>query len=1071
VLSATGTTAGTVTYNVTATTPAGCTSTIAPIVITVNPNPNVSATPTSATICSGATTGIVLTSNVSGTTFTWTVSQTGASGATAGTGSTIGQVLTATGTTAGSVIYTITPSASGCASGSPVSVTITVNPLPTATATPSTQSICDGAATGISMTSDLGATTFDWTVSQTNVTGGAAGSGTSISQLLDLTSVTTAGSAVYTITPTDNGCAGTPITVTVNVNPIDNPAFSYSSSTYCQTGTDPSATITGTPGGVFSVTPSTGLVIDTLTGLIDLSASTLGSYNITYQTNGICASNSIVAITITTAPSALFGYAANVCSSDPNPTPTFGPGASAGVFTASPSGLVFVDSLTGEVDLTGSIAGTYTITNSIASGGGCASASATGTITISQAATVNAGLNDTICELGTMTLTGIMGGSATSVVWSTNGTGTFNDTTLLSPVYTPSAADVAAGTVVLTVTTNDPAGGCNAATDFAVLNITPLDSATFTYSGGTFCQSGTDPIPTITGVAGGVFTAAPAGISFISTSTGEIDLSASALGTYTVVYTTNGPCPSTDTAIVTITTAPVATFSFTSGATSFCQSDNNPTPVFAPGASAGTFTVTPAGLVFVSPTSGQVDLANSTPGTYTLINNIVAAGGCAAAVDSLTITINVPATVNAGTDAAVCAGATYTASGTIGGSAASSTWTTNGSGTFDNAALPNATYTPSAADAASGVVMLYLTTDDPSGVCNAVQDSMMLTITPLPQAPVVTNPAPYCAGSTIGAITFPALGGTVNWYSDAALTTSVGSGNPFTPAGITSTTTLWVTESVGACTSFASQVTITFNPLPVVDSTTAVLTGATCGDSTGAITNVTIVSGQSPFSYLWQDASGNNVGDSLNLANVGPGVYTLTITDSNGCVTTTGGGSAFNVTSTSGVTASFTATPPTGEKPLPVAFTNTSIGGVSYLWQFPNGSTDTSFNSMFTFTQLGSNSVCLIADNGVGCVDTACTTIDVFINSVFVIPNVFTPNGDNVNDIFTVKNVGLETMDAEIYNRWGQKEYEWHTTNGGWDGRTAAGVLVPDGTYFFIISAKGIDGKEYFEKGSFELIR
>jgi len=1070
VLTATGPSAGTVTYNVTATTPAGCTATMPPVTVTVNPTPTVSATPVGATICSGATTGIALTSSVSGTTFTWTASQTDASGATAGSGSSITQVLTATTSAPGSVVYTITPSASGCASASPVSVTIAVNPLPVATATPSSQNICDAGATGISLTSSLGSTTFNWTVSQTNVTGAAAGTGTSISQLLDLVSPTTAGSAVYTITPTDNGCAGNPVTVTVNVNPIDNAAFTYSSSTYCQTGTDPSATITGTPGGVFSVSPSTGLVIDTLSGLIDLSASTLGTYSITYQTNGVCPSNSIVNVTITTAPSALFGYPLSFCSSDPNPTPVFGPGASAGTFSASAAGLVFVDPATGEIDLANSTPGTYVITNSIAAGGGCAAAAAMDTVTINQAATVAAGLNDTICELGTMSLTGTMGGSASSVLWTTNGSGNFSDATLLNPVYTPSAADVAAGTVVLTITTNDPAGGCPAVTDFTLLSITPLDSAAFSYTGSTFCQSGTDPVPTITGVTGGVFSASPAGAS-INTSTGVIDLSASTLGTYTVVYTTNGPCPSTDTAIVTITTAPVATFSFSGAATSFCQSGSNPTPVFASGASAGTFTATPSGLVFVSPSTGQVDLANSAPGTYTIVNNIVAAGGCASAVDSLTITINVPATVNAGTDTAVCAGAAYTTAGSIGGSANSATWTSSGSGTFDNAALLNATYTPSVADTAAGTVTLYLTTDDPSGVCNAVLDSMVLTITPLPQTPAVTNPSPYCAGSTVGPITFSGAGGSVNWYSDAALTTNIGTGNPFTPTGITGTTTIYATETTGACTSYSTAVTITFNPLPVADSTNAVITGATCGDSTGAITGVTIVSGQSPYTYLWQDVSGNNVGDSLNLSNVGPGVYTLTITDGNGCVTVIGGGSSFNVTSTSGVVASFTATPSTGEKPLPVSFTNTSTGGVSYLWQFPDGSADTSFNSSFIFTQLGSNSVCLIADNGVGCIDTACTTIDVFINSVFVIPNVFTPNGDNVNDIFTVKNVGLETMDAEIYNRWGQKEYEWHTTNGGWDGRTAAGVLVPDGTYFFIISAKGIDGKEYFEKGSFELIR
>ena len=119
----------------------------------------------------------------------------------------------------------------------------------------------------------------------------------------------------------------------------------------------------------------------------------------------------------------------------------------------------------------------------------------------------------------------------------------------------------------------------------------------------------------------------------------------------------------------------------------------------------------------------------------------------------------------------------------------------------------------------------------------------------------------------------------------------------------------------------------------------------------------------------------------------------------------------------------------------------------------------------------GQFNACLIATTASGCADTACESIDVYINSVFVIPNVFTPNDDNVNDIFTVTAIGLKTLDAEIYNRWGQKLYEWHTTNGGWDGRSDAGVLAPDGTYYYIIKATGIDKKEYLEKGPFTLIR
>ncbi len=70
-------------------------------------------------------------------------------------------------------------------------------------------------------------------------------------------------------------------------------------------------------------------------------------------------------------------------------------------------------------------------------------------------------LDQTICSTGTATLAGIIGGSAASATWS-GGTGTYapNNTTL-NAVYTPSAAEITAGTVTLTLTTNDPAGPCN----------------------------------------------------------------------------------------------------------------------------------------------------------------------------------------------------------------------------------------------------------------------------------------------------------------------------------------------------------------------------------------------------------------------------------------------------------------------------------------------------------------------------------------------------------------------------------------------------------------------------------
>lgn len=89
---------------------------------------------------------------------------------------------------------------------------------PVATATPTSQTITSGAATSISLTSSVASTTFSWTVVQTGVTGATSGSGSSIAQTLTITG-TTSGTATYSITPTANGTSGSPVSVTVTVNP------------------------------------------------------------------------------------------------------------------------------------------------------------------------------------------------------------------------------------------------------------------------------------------------------------------------------------------------------------------------------------------------------------------------------------------------------------------------------------------------------------------------------------------------------------------------------------------------------------------------------------------------------------------------------------------------------------------------------------------------------------------------------------------------------------------------------------------------------------------------------------
>jgi hypothetical protein len=121
--------------------------------------------------------------------------------------------------------------------------------------------------------------------------------------------------------------------------------------------------------------------------------------------------------------------------------------------------------------------------------------------TINPPATSDAGADQTVCASAPqVTLAGIVGGSATSGTWS-GGTGTFNpNANTLNAVYTPSAPEIAAGFVELTLTTNDPAGPCAAATDKMRININPVATVN-AGADQTVCSA--SPTVTLAGIVGG----------------------------------------------------------------------------------------------------------------------------------------------------------------------------------------------------------------------------------------------------------------------------------------------------------------------------------------------------------------------------------------------------------------------------------------------------------------------------------------------------------------------------------------------------------------------------------------
>ena len=165
----------------------------------------------------------------------------------------------------------------------------------------------------------------------------------------------TSSGTYYDTLQTINGCDSV-VKLSLTINPQDDASFSYSASSYCSDDTDPTPTILGTAGGTFSST--TGIVMTN--GVIDLDASTAGTYTIKYVTPGICSDSSTQDVTITT-PSTDFNYGGTTefCVGATNPVATI-TGPTGGTFSAT-GGLV-IDSLTGEIDLSTAIAGNYQVT-------------------------------------------------------------------------------------------------------------------------------------------------------------------------------------------------------------------------------------------------------------------------------------------------------------------------------------------------------------------------------------------------------------------------------------------------------------------------------------------------------------------------------------------------------------------------------------------------------------------------------------------------------------------------------------------------------------------------------------
>lgn len=116
--------------------------------------------------------------------------------------------------------------------------------------------------------------------------------------------------------------------------------------------------------------------------------------------------------------------------------------------------------------------------------------------------------------------------------------------------------------------------------------------------------------------------------------------------------------------------------------------------------------------------------------------------------------------------------------------------------------------------------------------------------------------------------------------------------------------------------------------------------------------------------------------------------------------------------------------------------------------------------------------VCLVAMNKNGCTDTACKIITIFSPYEFEPVNIFSPNGDGINDIFTFQYLSssIKTFNCVIVDRWGVVMITLDDINAGWNGINKNGNVCTDGTYFYVYEATSDDGNNYRGQGTVQLV-
>jgi gliding motility-associated-like protein len=1016
-------------YTITVTDANGCTtqttSTVTqPIALSA------SATNTAA-LCNGSADGTITVTATDGTPV-YNVSWTGpVSGDPAGNEITIsGGNYTITGVSAGTYTITVTD-ANGCATTT--TSTITEPTTVSATAT-NTSVLCNGGTTGsVTGLASGGTAPYDMSWSGPN-TGDPAGD--EINTDGGSYTVNGAPAGTYTITMTDgNGCVAT--TTTQIIEPAGLTASALNTAVLCNAGS--SGTVQGSatggtaPYNMSWTGPNTGNPagdeINVDGGSYTVNGAPAGSYTITMTDGNGCtatATTTVIEPAILQVNSAPVPPLCNgVFNGSMNVTATGGTApydvSWSGPNSDNPIGTEIIAN-GGIYTITGVGAGTYTIT--LTDGNGCVTTTTT-TLVPPVALTISTQPVDVACSGGNTGSIQVVANNGTpgyNVSWSGVATGNPNGIEINTSGGSYTIPSLIAGSYTVFVS---DLNGCIDSNIVQIIEPTAISEQNLTTPA--LCSTSLDGTVGIT-VSGGIAPynlelnggtlSNPPGDEIIS-SGGSYTFTNLAIGNYTVIITDNNNCSITTS--ITINT------------------NNNPPTVtmvndtICTGQSATLIpVVNPSGGTFLWGNGSSGATLTISPITTTQYAVLYNYSGCLAQGSAFVVVNPIP-TVTLSNET-ICAGESVTLSPASaqpsGGSYSWSTNNTNSSITVNPTSTSN-----------------YSLTYTVNG-CSSTPASAIVTVNPVPTL-TINSPA-ICIGETATLTATPNLpGGSVVWTPTNETTTSI----DVTPVITSTYSAIYI---LNGCSSNSVSTSVTVNAIPNVSFDVSILEG--CSPLSVQLWNTSQDANLSTLTEWAIDNSSNFNGDTIN-PTLFSGCHDITLSMTvNGCVGTVTYddficAESIPVASFSPNINSFT------ESSQAIELINQSIGASSYSWNMGDGTfyTTTDVTHMYGQTSSG-QTIWLTATSDLGCVDSTSITIPYEDAIIYFIPNTFTPDGNEFNNIFLpvfTAGIDFHTFEMSIFNRWGEVIFYSDDPTRGWEGTFGnQGLDVQSGVYTYLISFK-----------------